>query len=219
MPPDDTKFYISGLNRRSAAPLSTTEPNGLGKRIFNVMETVMNKLLASALVSLGLITAAPLVMAQTAAPESPAPSARPGPRAEHAPRHHVRHASFQPAARVAARLAYIRTALQITPAQEPQWDAFANVLRKQAAEAEHWIKARRAKRTQEPRHAHITAIERLERREKMVSIAAQRLNEVITAAKPLYAVLSPAQRHIADGLMAKQAHGRFAHRGWHRHGA
>ena len=178
----------------------------------------MNKLIASAIVSLGLMTAAPLAMAQEAAPQPPAPSAQPAPHARHAPHHYAKRAEFRPEARMEARLAYIRTALKITPAQEPQWDTFANVMRKQARETEHWIKTRWAERAREPRHP-VTAIERLERREKMMSIGAHRLNEVIAAAKPLYAVLSPTQRHVADHLMARQAHARFSHRGWHRHGA
>ena len=45
----------------------------------------------------------------------------------------------------------------------------------------------------------------------------QRLNEVIAAAKPLYAALSPEQQKVADDLMARQGHGRMGHhRGMHR---
>src|SRR4051794_24648459 len=39
-----------------------------------------------------------------------------------------------PSERVEARLAYAKTALKITDAQQPQWESFANVLRKHASD-------------------------------------------------------------------------------------
>jgi len=177
----------------------------------------MNKLLVTALLSAGLVSAAPLVIAQTTAPQGDAQQARPGPRAGHM----HRHAQVRPTERVEARLAYIRTALKITDAQQPQWEAFANVLRKHAQQTEQFMQARHTERAQAPgaQRPALTAIDRLEQRQKMMTLASQRLDEVIAAARPLYASLSPEQQKTADEMIAKRSRGGFGHgghRGMHR---
>jgi hypothetical protein len=51
----------------------------------------------------------------------------------------------------------------------------------------------------------------------MMTFASQRLDEVIAAAKPLYAALNPEQQKIADEMLARQGHGRMGHhRDMHR---
>jgi hypothetical protein len=102
-----------------------------------------------------------------------------------------------PSERIEARLAYIKTALKITPAQEPQWNTLANVLRAQARVMDSEITARRA----ETPATSLTAIERLERRQKFLTAAAARTNDVLNAAKPLYASLNDDQKKIADELL------------------
>lgn len=164
----------------------------------------MNKLLATLVLSAGMAAIAPLAMAQTA--DAPA---------SHARTFH-RHAALKPTERVEARLAYLRTALKITDAQQSQWNAFADVLRKHARQMEEFRAARVAQRG-EAAPQPLTAIDRLERREKMMTLASHRLEEVVAAAKPLYAALSPEQRKIADDMLARQAHARaFRHHGAHR---
>lgn len=177
----------------------------------------MNKLLATALLSAGLVGVAPFAIAQTAAPQGDAQQVRPGPRAGHM----HRHAQIRPTERVEARLAYIHTALKISDAQRPQWEAFANVLRKHAQQTEQFRQARHAERAQAQgtQRPATTAIDRLERRQKMMSFASQRLDEVIAAAKPLYAALDPEQQKIADEMITKRARSGFGHgghRGMHR---
>ncbi|MGP1609593.1 MAG: hypothetical protein ACTS5G_02720, partial [Burkholderiales bacterium] len=83
----------------------------------------MNKLMMSALIAAGFATAVPLAMAQTANPASGVA------QGQHAKRfHHGNHAFSLPGERVEARLAYIKTALKITAAQQAQWDAYAGVM-------------------------------------------------------------------------------------------
>ena len=73
----------------------------------------MNKLMMSALIAAGFATAVPLAMAQTA---NPSPGVSQG---QHAKRfHHGKQVFSLPSERVEARLAYIKTALKITNAQE-----------------------------------------------------------------------------------------------------
>src|SRR5258705_197158 len=101
----------------------------------------MNKLIASTLVSIGLTAAsASLAVAQPVTP----------PATDHAQARHGmqrfegKRAFSLPSERVEARLAYIKTALKITDAQQPQWNTFADALRKQAAEGDKRIQAWRA---------------------------------------------------------------------------
>ena len=97
----------------------------------------MKKSIVSTLVSAALVTAAAApALAQTggSAAEGPVLSGAEGPQARHfAQRQHDgQRASRLPSERIEARLAYLKTALKITDAQLPQWEAFADTLRKHA---------------------------------------------------------------------------------------
>jgi hypothetical protein len=172
----------------------------------------MKKLITSSLVSIGIAAAAPLAIAQSPGELAQAPQAR------HAERHQRGDRAFTlPSERIEARLAYIRTALKITDAQQPQWDAFANVMRKHAKDADARVqkqremRAQRGEGVQRAERARPTAIERMERRQQFLANASTRLNEVLEASKPLYAALSPEQREVADRLLASRGEGRFRH--------
>ena len=170
----------------------------------------MNKLVTSTLISIGLIAAAPLVTAQTAHPAAEAPQVR------HAQRHQQGEGAFRlPSERVEARLAYLKTALKISDAQETQWKAFADVQRKHAREADQRMQERRARMEQGARPARPSAVERMEFRQKMLATQSQHLGELIEAGKPLYAALSPEQQKIADELLASRSHGKSHGRSRH----
>ena len=175
----------------------------------------MKKVLIATLVSAAFAAGVPVVMAQTAKPGVEGPAVqRPA---------HRQHASRAPSERIEARLAYIKTALKITDAQQSQWDSFANVLRGQARDMDKRMQERRAQyaqRTpgaQRPDRPNVTAIERLERTQQRMTVRATRLNEVLAAAKPLYAALSPEQKQVADQMIARGERSRSQHRrGGHR---
>jgi hypothetical protein len=139
---------------------------------FSMKKMVLAALGAATLV--GALATAPLAFAQPAA-DAPRMSQR-----EHR----------LPGERIDARLAYAKAALKITPAQEAQWNALADVLRQQA----------------KPRDPSLSAIDRLQRRQEMMSAASTRANEVLEAAKPLYAVLSDDQKKEADALLSRGDH-------------
>lgn len=170
----------------------------------------MNKLILSTLIAAGLATGASLTMAQVGNPAAGAPQ---GQHAHHS--HHGKQASSLPSERVEARLAYFKTALKITAAQQAQWDAFADVVRKHAKSADERIQARRAQMAQRTEGKRPTAIEQLERRQERLATASARLNELLAAGKPLYAALSPEQQQIADKALAHRGHGGFRHGGMH----
>jgi periplasmic protein CpxP/Spy len=171
----------------------------------------MNKALAGALLSIGLSSAFAL-HAQTGA----APAAQP--QAQQGTRHHDGKRAFtQPSERVEARLAYIRTALKITDAQQAQWNAFAETLRNQARAADQRMQEFRAQREQGTTRERPNAIARLEREQQRHAESATRINERLAVQRPLYAVLSTEQKAIADEVLAPRRHGgRFGRGGSHR---
>jgi hypothetical protein len=114
-----------------------------------------------------------------------------------------------PGERIDARLAYAKVALKITSAQEAQWNALADVLRKHARAMDEQITQRRS----QPRDPSLSAIDRLQRRQEMMAAASARANEVLEVAKPLYAVLSDDQKKEADALLTRGDHRRGDHRG------
>jgi hypothetical protein len=196
----------------------------------------MNRALLASAVALAFTASTPIVNAQSAqavdaaragaiaAAEAAVGATTSSTEATAAPRAGSDRRAFRnPSERVEARLAYIRTALKITDAQQPQWEGFANVLRKHARDMDQRMSERRAhfqKGAQRPDRQNVTAIERLERTQQRMAQRSARLNEVIAAAKPLYASLSPEQKQVADAMIARQGgrggHHRGHHRGMHR---
>ncbi|HEX9465168.1 MAG TPA: Spy/CpxP family protein refolding chaperone [Alphaproteobacteria bacterium] len=112
-----------------------------------------------------------------------------------------------------ARLAFLRTALKITPAQEPRWSALADVIRRHAQDRDAEIQQRRAARQNQAQTQPPTAIERLQRRQQNLARAASRLDEVVAAARPLYASFSDDQKKVADELLDRGRR-HFGRGGW-----
>jgi hypothetical protein len=126
------------------------------------------------------------------------------------------HHWMLPSERVEPRLAYLKTALKITDAQTKQWNAFADVLRKQAKDRDAKIEAMRAKfeANKDTPRPEVSAIDRMERQQKILTDVSAALSERLAAAKPLYAVLSDDQKQTADELLAHRGgHGGFGHHG------
>lgn len=178
----------------------------------------MNRTLLAAAMSAAFAAAAPAVLAESAvnpaetpvalaavtAAEEPlvlaaAPAGDTGPRAGT-----ERRALRPPSERVEARLAYLRTALKITDSQQAQWEGFSNVLRRHAQDKDQRLQKLRAEGSRHHGAPEASAIERLERAQQFMALRAQRLSEVLTAAKPLYAALSPEQQAIADELLSRR---------------
>jgi hypothetical protein len=158
------------------------------------------KIMAAAVVA-GLGIGATAAIAQQAA--------APGKDASQHEHHHL-----LPSQMVEARLAYIKTALQITPAQTAQWNALADVMRKQAKAREAKITEMRAKWEQnKDGDAKPDLMARMEMRQKMLTDASANMGEYIAALKPLYASLSDSQKEIAPEVLGHHGHG-----GWHHQG-
>jgi hypothetical protein len=199
----------------------------------------MNKVLLASAVAAAFSIATPFASAQSAEAVSKAretiaaASSSTTPQASGTSRAAPEGRAFRSASeRVEARLAYMRTALKITDAQQSQWEGFANVLRKHSRDMDQRMQERRAnagQRMQErqaqgaqggeqrPAVRNVSAIEQLERRQQRMTQRSARLNEVIAAAKPLYATFSPEQKQVADEMIARQGE-RGGKRGHHHRG-
>jgi hypothetical protein len=171
----------------------------------------MNRLLSTTLVSVFLAaTAASMAIAQTA-PNANAPSAS-------VPAHRFMDRPFsRPTERVEARLAYVKTALKITDAQQSQWDAYANVARKNAQDMEQRFQSRHHGEPGHARHQRTNAIERLERAQSFLAEAVTRVNQLLAVEKPLYAALSPEQQEVADVVLNQHLQSMGEH-SMHGHG-
>ncbi|HEY8068387.1 MAG TPA: Spy/CpxP family protein refolding chaperone [Burkholderiales bacterium] len=160
----------------------------------------MNRLIGATLFSAALAAASVSAVAQGHDERQPRPFSRPTDQVE-------------------ARLAYIRTALKITDAQQPQWNAYADRLRAEASERDKKMHERHEKMMQmrkemaQGRHEHRrpSAIERMERAQQMHAAAIARINGRLAVEKPLYAALSPEQKQVADVVLAPHGgrHGGF----------
>ena len=187
----------------------------------------MNKVLSAAVAAV-FAAATPAVLAESLEAPGQAPLEAPmllaaAPAADTAatPRAAPERRAFRSAAeRTEARMAYVKTALKITDAQGSQWESFANVMRKHARDRDQRMESFRAKRAQgtqgaqRPDRRNVSAIDRMEFMQKRMTERSARLSEVIAAAKPLYATLSPEQKQVADGMFSRQ--GRSGHRGGQR---
>jgi len=130
-----------------------------------------------------------------------------GPRAEARGHFEGRH-FLKPTEEVEARLAYIKTALKITPAQESAWEAYANLSRQNARDMEARFKTMQAERSGEHRDGaqrggeeRHNAVARLEREQAFLNEAAMRVAKLLEVEKPLYASFSPKQKKVADMVL------------------
>ncbi len=97
---------------------------------------------------------------------------------------------------VEGRLAFLKTELKITPAQEPQWTKFADGVRSAAKSAQ----ATKPPMMQGGTKA-ATAPERLAHYEKTLAARLETVGALKAAVDPLYASFSDEQKKLADELL------------------
>lgn len=96
-----------------------------------------------------------------------------------------------PSAMAEGRLAYLKSELKITPAQENAWQAYTSKAKQQA-------EAMQALRTTMQGSTQATAPERLALRTEMMKKRGEHMEGMTSALKDLYAALTPEQKAIAD---------------------
>jgi protein CpxP len=116
-------------------------------------------------------------------------------------RHHAM-GRMMPGQIVDGRIAFLKTELKITPAQETQWQQVEAAMRENAKNLDQSISTARQNRS------GMDAVQRLELREQFAKMRADNDARLLTAFKPLYASLSPEQQQMANQLIG-------AHHHWH----
>ncbi len=99
--------------------------------------------------------------------------------------------------RIEGRVAFLKAELEITQAQEPLWDAFAQVLR---ANARAMIDMRGAMMPAEDATPG-GLLARIDAHEQMLAARLESLRRLKAAIKPLYAAFDDAQKRTADDLI------------------
>ncbi|HXZ01681.1 MAG TPA: Spy/CpxP family protein refolding chaperone [Stellaceae bacterium] len=155
--------------------------------------------LAAATVFTALLLASPLHAATSDAPPIGAQLAQAAPPAA-APK----KPRPSPVDRIEQRIKSLHAALQITPDQEPQWNAVAQAMREQGQMTGQAIQQRAA-------NPAMNAVDELKAYEAIVDAHAQGLQKLVPAFQALYASLSDDQKKKADVL--------FSHTPHRRHGA
>ncbi|MBS0525606.1 MAG: Spy/CpxP family protein refolding chaperone [Proteobacteria bacterium] len=100
---------------------------------------------------------------------------------------------------IEGRLAFLKTELKITAAQEPQWSKFADAVRATSKSASDVM---RPMMMGGPMHGQSpTAIDVMNRYEKSLTVRLEAVRAVKAAFEPLYAVLSDEQKKTANELL------------------
>jgi LTXXQ motif family protein len=102
---------------------------------------------------------------------------------------------------IEGRIAFLKAELDITDAQQPQWNAFADAMRAQAG------KMRTMHEQMMQRGMPETWPDRLAHMERMLSVRLDAVQAMEEPVRALYAVLSPEQQKKANELISHQMGG------------
>jgi hypothetical protein len=102
---------------------------------------------------------------------------------------------------VEGRIAFLRAELKITEAQMPQWNTFADALRANARQMKEMSTTMMGGGMMGQGHASVSALDRLDHMEKMMSAMVEAVKGTKAALAPLYAVLIDEQKKVADQLI------------------
>jgi LTXXQ motif family protein len=100
---------------------------------------------------------------------------------------------------VEGRIAFLKAELKIIDAQLPQWNAFADALRSNARRMAEMGKIMQGEMTGQP--PTLSAPDRLDRMEKMMTTMLEAVRSAKGALGPLYAALNDEQKKTADALL------------------
>ncbi|HUK60831.1 MAG TPA: Spy/CpxP family protein refolding chaperone [Stellaceae bacterium] len=155
------------------------------------------RILGVGMFSAALALGAPLALAQQQMTPAPAaPSAAPAPSAGSS------SATAKPSsreARVEARIKSLHTQLKITPGQEQEWGAVADVMRQSASNIDELSQERSKDRTS------MTAVDNLKSYQAIADAHADEMNKLVPAFQALYVKMSPDQQKNADQVFQPRA--------------
>ena len=156
-------------------------------------------LIVAGIAALGLLALAPVQAQQLAQAQS---TARPAPQ-KAAPQK-APQAQAQPAPgaapNVEEQVADLRKQLNVTAAQQPQFDALASAIRQNAQDMS-------ANMPPPGQNAALNAVEGMRMAQKLAQSEADSLNRLLPPLQALYDTLSPDQKKVADQLFSEQDSG------------
>ena len=111
--------------------------------------------------------------------------------------------------RVERRIGELRAQLRITPAEQQQWDQFANVMRENARDMDR-IFIERAQQLES-----MTALQNMQSYQQIADAHAQHLQKLVSAFQSLYEAMPDQQKQLADQVFHANAEQRAQqpHRG------
>jgi periplasmic protein CpxP/Spy len=166
------------------------------------MRTIRSRHLASAaIVALLALPAAALAQpAQSAAPSVPPAAASSSPMTSHP----VPGKTIEE--RVENHIKELRTQLRITPAEQPQWEQFAQVMRDNARDMDQAFMQRAQQ------YPTMTAVQNMQSYEQIAEAHAQHLQKLVPAFDNLYNVMPVQQQKLADQLFRANAEKHAEHK-------
>lgn len=105
------------------------------------------------------------------------------------------------------RIAYLHAQLKITPAQETQWNAFADVMRSNGETMGQLFQQRKAA-------TNVTALDDMKQYAAIAQAHADGMKKLLDTFDPLYSSLSPEQKKLAEATFH---HSDATGGGHHRH--
>jgi LTXXQ motif family protein len=102
---------------------------------------------------------------------------------------------------VEGRIAFLKAELKISDAQTPQWNAFADALRANSQRMREMPNTMMQGGMMGQGGASVSAPDRLDRMEKMMTAMLDAVKATKSALAPLYAVLTDEQKKMADQLI------------------
>lgn len=103
------------------------------------------------------------------------------------------------------RIAYLHAQLKITPAQEPQWKTFADVMRGNGQTMGQLFKERRAA-------TNVSALDDMKQYATIAQAHADGMKKLVDAFDPLYNSFSPEQKKLADTTFRREGGAEGGHR-------
>ena len=101
--------------------------------------------------------------------------------------------------RVGKRIAELRAQLHITPAEQPQWDQFAQTMRDNARQMDQTFMQRAQQ------YQTMTALQNMQSYEQIAEMHAQQLQKLVPAFEGLYNAMPEQQKKIADEVFLVKA--------------
>ena len=107
--------------------------------------------------------------------------------------------------RVERRIKELHGQLQITPAEEPQWNEFAQAMRENARDMDQAF----VQRAQQ--HPTMNAVQNMQSYEQLSEEHAQRVQKLVPAFQKLYDAMPDAQKRVADQVFRANAEKHMEH--------